>query len=278
MARIHVLLILPIVFALTFHILTTEIFAQYGSMTGIGQDADYAVGIVPGASLKDNIFHYYPPKIAVPSDTTIAWLNLDVGQPHTVTSGQPGAPDSGNVFNSGVMPAFPVRSFEYTFSQPGDISYYCIIHPWRVASVSVSSAVFTGQGFDIGLGAGSTWDISTTPRTLLEITPKTVPLDGVTHLTYNVTIADAATNQTMISGHYTTGGDALSLELISGPLSGQGNQTTSYGPDFSTQGAYHIQSNFQPGSSYLLSVEVVSFDYKSLANPVKDTFTLQTTA
>ena len=278
MAKIHVLLILPIAFALTLHISTTEIFAQMGSMTGIGQDADYAVSIVPGASLRDNIFHFYPPKIAVPTDTTVAWLNLDVGQPHTVTSGQPGAADSGSVFNSGVMPAFPVRSFEYTFSQPGEVSYYCIIHPWRVASVSVSDAQFTGQSFDIDLGAGSTWDISTTPRTLLEITPKTVPLDGVTHLTYNVTIADGSTNQTMSSGLYTTGGNPLSLELISGPLSGQGNQTTSYGPDFSTAGAYHIQSDFKPGSSYLVSAEVVSFEYKPLANPVKATFNLQTSS
>jgi len=278
MAKNYILVVLPIVIALISNISTTQIFAQLGGMSGIGQDADYAVSIVPGASLRDNTFHYYPPKIAVPIDTTVAWLNLDVGQPHTVTSGQPKAPDSGSTFNSGVMPAFPVRSFEYTFSQPGDFSYYCIIHPWRVASVSVSDAVFTGQGFDIGLGAGATWDVSSTPRALLEITPKTVPLDGVTHLTYNVTIADATTNQTMFSSLYTTGGDALPLELISGPLSGQGNQTTSYGPDFSTQGAYHIQSDFQPGSSYRISVEIVSVEYKPLANPVKGTFILQTAA
>jgi plastocyanin len=175
------------------------------------------------------------------------------------------------------MPPSPVRSFEYTFQQPGNFSYYCIIHPWRVASVSVSDEIFTGESFDIGLGAGATWDISDTPRTLLQISPKTVPLDGVSHLTYNVTIADATTNQTMFSGLYTTGGAPLPLELVSGPLSGQGNQTTSYGPDFSTQGAYHIQSDFQPDSSYRISVEVVSFENAPLPNPVKGTFTLQTT-
>jgi plastocyanin len=276
MHRIYIFVILPIVFALTVHISTTEIFAQTGSMTGIGADADYAVSIVPGASLINNTFHYYPPKVAVPTDTTVAWLNLDVGQPHTVTSGQPESADSGAVFNSGVMPSFPVRSFEFTFSQPGNFSYYCIIHPWRVASVSVSDASYTGQSFDVDLGAGATWDISNTPRTLLEITPKTVSLDGVTPLTYNVTIADGATNQTMFSGLYTTGGDPLSLELISGPLSGHGNQTTSYGPDFSTVGAYHIQSDFKKGSSYLISTEVISSEYKPLANPVKATFNLQT--
>lgn len=278
MAINYILVVSPIVIALTFCIPTTEIFAQYGSMTGIGEDTDYAVSVVPGASLRENPFHYYPPKIAVPTGTSVAWLNLDVGQPHTVTSGQPESSDSGSLFNSGVMPFFPVRSFEYTFQQPGNFSYYCTIHPWRVASVSVSDEIFTGESFDIGLGAGATWDISDTPRTLLQISPKTVPLDGVTHLTYNVTIADATTNQTMFSGLYTTGGDPLPLELISGSLSGQGNQTTSYGPDFSSQGAYHIQSDFQPDSSYLISVEVVSFENAPLANPVKGTFTLQTTA
>ena len=157
----HILLILPIVLALTIHISNTEIFAQTGSMGNVPKEnPDYAVNIVPGASLKETPFHYYPPKIAIPIDTTVAWLNLDVGQPHTVTSGQPGAADKGVVFNSGVMPAFPVRSFEFTFSQPGEVLYHCIIHPWRVASVSVSDASFTGESFDIGLGSGATWNIS----------------------------------------------------------------------------------------------------------------------
>lgn len=274
MAKSYILLILPILLALTLHISTTEIFAQTGSMSTVGGEGDYAVSIVPGASLPDNIHHYYPPKIAVPTETTIVWLNLDVGQPHTVTSGQPGSAETGSLFNSGVMPAFPVRSFEFTFSQPGDYSYYCIIHPWRVASVSVNDASFTGESFDIGLGSGASWDLSTNPRALLDITPKTVPLDNVSPISYNVTINDGETNKTLVSDIFTTGGESLPLELISG----LGNETRSYGPDFSTTGAYHIQSDFKKGSSYLISVEVISFNYKPIGNPVKATFNLQTSS
>ena len=272
MTKNYILLILPILLALTVHISTTEIFAQTGSMSTVGGEGDYAVSIVPSASLRENIHHYYPPRIAVPTDTTVVWFNFDVGQPHTVTSGQPGSAETGSVFNSGIMPAFPVRSFEFTFSQPGDYSYYCIIHPWRVASVSVSDASFTGESFDIGLGSGASWDLSTNPRALLDITPKTVPLDNVSPISYNVTINDGETNKTLVSDIYTTGGESLPLELVSG----LGNETRSYGPDFSTTGAYHIQSDFKKGSSYLISVEVVSFNNKPIANPTTSTFNLQT--
>ena len=272
MANNLILLVLPILLALTVHISTTEIFAQTGSMFKVGAEGDYAVSIVPGASQKDNKYHYYPPRIAVPTDTTVVWLNGDIGQPHTVTSGQPGAADEGSIFNSGVMPAFPVRFFEFTFTQAGDYPYHCVIHPWRVASVSVSDAQFTGEAFDIAVGSGATWDLTKNPRVLLEITPKTAVLDGFSPIAYNVTVNDGATNKTMVSGIFTTGGDPLPLELVSG----EGNETRSYGPDFSTAGAYHIQSDFKKGSSYPISVQVISFDNRLIDNPVRSTFNLQT--
>ena len=271
----HILLILPIVLALTIHISNTEIFAQTGSMGSVPEvNPDYAVNIVPGASLKETPFHYYPPKIAIPTDTVVSWLNLDVGQPHTVTSGLPGAADKGSVFNSGVMPAFPVRSFEFSFSQPGEVLYHCIIHPWRVASVSVSDASFSGASFEIGLGSGATWDISSTPRVLMDISPKTVPLDKVTPITYNVTINDGGNNQTLFSELFTTGGESLPLELVSG----MGNETSSYGPDFSTTGAYHVQSDFKQGTSYPISVEIVSVDGKPVEFPIRASFSLKTSS
>ena len=272
MTNNQILLVLPIVLALTIPISTMEIFAQIGSTYGYGLDADYGVSIVPGASQKDNTYHYYPPKIAVPTDTTVAWFNDDVGQPHTVTSGQPGTEDSASVFNSGIMPAFPVRSFEFTFTQPGNFSYYCTIHPWRVASISVSDAQFTGESFDIGLGSGATWDLSTNTRVLLDITPKLAVLDGVTPISYKVTINDSQTNKTMFSDIFTTGGKSLPLELVSG----EGNETRSYGPDFSSTGAYHVQSDFKKGSSYSISVAVVAYDDRPIERPVTATFNLPT--
>jgi len=81
MATKHILLILPILLALTIHLLLTETFAQQGSMATLQNiDATYAVSIVPGAAQKENIYHYYPPQIAVPTNTTVGWFNNDFGQ------------------------------------------------------------------------------------------------------------------------------------------------------------------------------------------------------
>jgi plastocyanin len=253
---------------------TTEIFAQQGTMSTLQNiDATYAVSIVPGAAQKDNTYHYYPPEIAVPTGTVIAWFNNDFGQPHTVTSGEPKAADEGSVFNSGIMPATANSFFQFTFTKPGEFLYHCIIHPWRVASVYASDAFFTGNGFKIGIGSGATWNITSQPRVLLDIEPQTIPLDKTTPITYNVTISEGQNNNTLFSRWFTTAGESLPLELISS----QYNQTTSYGPDFSSTGTYHIESAFKKGSSYPINVEVVSIDNKLLENPMEVLFELKTT-
>ena len=122
----HILLILLIatfgatttITTMTMTEITTTIdsYAQTGSMATLQNiQAMYAVSIIPGAAQRNSTYHYYPPAIAVPTGTTIAWFNNDFGQPHTVTSGLPRAPDAGSVFNSGIMPAtansfFHIRS------------------------------------------------------------------------------------------------------------------------------------------------------------------------
>lgn len=75
-------------------------------------------------------------------------------QPHTVTSGLPGASDSGALFNSGIMPATANSLFQYTFNRAGDITYHCEMHPWRVAIVSVSNAIERGNNFEMSSGVG----------------------------------------------------------------------------------------------------------------------------
>lgn len=250
------------------------VFAQTGSMSTLqNNNADYAVSIVPGAAQKDNTYHYYPPKIAVPVGTTVAWFNNDVEQPHTVTSGEPGDPNQGSQFNSGLMPATANSFFQFTFTEAGEFLYHCNIHPWRVASVYSSDAFFTGDGFKIGIGSGATWNVATHPRVLLNISPQTIPLDGTTPVTYNVTIAEGPSNNTLFSRWFTTAGEPLLLELISS----QDNQTTSHGPDFSSTGAYHVQSNFKNGSSYPIDVQIVSINNKPVENPIRVLFELKTT-
>lgn len=271
-----ILLIVPMMLVLTIPVAITEIFAQTGSKYTLPNiDATFAVSIVPGAAQKENTYHYYPPKIAVPIDTTVAWFNNDFGQPHTVTSGEPGAADKGSLFHSGIMPATANSFFQFTFNQPGEFLYHCIIHPWRVASVSASDAFFTGEGFKINIGSGGAWDITTHPRVLLDIEPLTIPLDGATPITYNVTINEGQnTNKPIFSGLFTTNGESLPLELIA---FAEGNKTISYGPDFSSTGAYHVQSNFKKGTSYPISIEIVSVNSEPVENPMKVLFDFKTT-
>lgn len=261
------------IFFIFLGIMNFGVFAQSGSMSTLQiSNVDYAVSIIPGAAQKDSTYHYYPPKIAVPVGTTVAWFNNDVEQPHTVTSGEPDAPNEGSIFNSGIMPASANSFFQFTFNQPGEFLYHCNIHPWRVASVYSSDAFFTGDAFKIGIGSGASWNVATHPRVLLNINPQTVPLDGTTPVTYNVTIADGQSNNTLFSRWFTTAGEPLLLELIA-----LQDQTTSHGPDFSSTGAYHVQSNFKNGSSYPIDVQIVSINNKPVENPIRVLFELKTT-
>ena len=210
----------------TFSQRTSGQIASMSSLQNIA--ATYAVSIVPGAAQRTSTYHYYPPAIAVPTGTTVAWFNNDFGQPHTVTSGMPNASDTGKLFNSGVMPATANSFFQYTFDKTGEFAYHCEIHPWRVAIVSVNGLREEGKNFEFSSGVGPTWNLTKDFRTLLRFTPLTVSLDQTTPIVYNVTMLKNGTDK-VFSGTFVTNGEALPLELIKG-----GNETRVYGPDFSS--------------------------------------------
>ena len=168
------------------------VYAQIGSMSTLQKiQATYAVSIIPGAAQRESQYHYYPAVIAIPTGTTIAWFNNDFGQPHTVTSGPPGDANAGSLFNSGIMPATANSFFQYTFDKSGEVVYHCEIHPWRVASVSVSDATEIGANFRLTSGAGPVLDLSQHSRVLLNFEPLTVPIDRTTPLNYNVTMMNS---------------------------------------------------------------------------------------
>jgi plastocyanin len=238
--------------------------------------ATYAVSIVPGAAQRESPYHYFPPAIAVPIHSTIAWFNNDFGQPHTVTSGIPGGSDVGTMFNSGLMPATANSFFQYRFDSPGDFAYHCIIHPWRVAAVSVSEALERGVNFELTSGTGPVWNFSKDFRTLLNFEPRTVPLDSTSPLAYNITIfkdGTAPENQ-VFSDTFVTAGEQLPIELVRG-----GNETITYGPDFSTTGAYHIQGPiFSENANYTIRSEISAINGRPPDTPIADDFSLQTIA
>ena len=230
------------------------------------------MSIVPGAAQRDSPYHYYPPAINVPVGTTVVWFNNDFGQPHTVTSGMPNSSHTGDVFNSGIMPANANAFFQYTFDKSGNYVYHCIIHPWRQAIVSVSDSFEKGQNLQMSSGVGSVFNLTKDYRALLDFKPLTVTLDRTTPMVFNITLLQD-NNDTIFTETFVTSGESLPLELIKS----NGNETNVYGPDFSSTGAYHIDAPFLEGNkNYTIRAEVTSINSVPPQNPIVEEFVLRT--
>ena len=78
---------------------------------------------------------FEPPTITVQQGDTVTWtVTESINEPHSVTSGTP--EDAGKVFDSGTSGtnnSFKLRdegqTFQFTFDQPGEFAYFCVIHP-----------------------------------------------------------------------------------------------------------------------------------------------------
>jgi plastocyanin len=90
------------------------------------------VSIVPDASnLTTNAFSPNPIQVSV--GTTVLWANNDA-EVHTVNAGENAAPTG--LFDFYIPPG---GTSEYTFTEPGEYPYFCILHPNMVGIVSVIS-------------------------------------------------------------------------------------------------------------------------------------------
>jgi amicyanin len=74
-------------------------------------------------------YTYQPANMQVRVGTTVTWTNQD-SVPHSVTF-KNGMKDSGLLTQG--------QSFSYTFNTPGTYQYYCTVHPYMVATVTVTS-------------------------------------------------------------------------------------------------------------------------------------------
>ena len=72
---------------------------------------------------------YQPANIQVRVGTTVTWTNQD-NVPHSITF-KNGMKDSGLLYHG--------QSFSYTFNTPGTYQYYCSVHPYMLATVTVTS-------------------------------------------------------------------------------------------------------------------------------------------
>ena len=70
---------------------------------------------------------YAQPTLTVAPGTTVTWVNKDE-MPHTVT-------DRGRGFGSAALDTG--ESFSYTFTKPGEFTYFCTLHPMMVGKIVV---------------------------------------------------------------------------------------------------------------------------------------------
>jgi glucose/arabinose dehydrogenase/plastocyanin len=107
------------------------------TMTSANQAATYNtpfVSIVKDASDSSTQKPYDPSLLNVTTGTTVKWTNND-SVPHTVTEGTATIYSSTNKFDSGIFG--PGQTFEHTFDKPGNVKYYCSIHPFMSGEVIV---------------------------------------------------------------------------------------------------------------------------------------------
>jgi nitrite reductase (NO-forming) len=93
------------------------------------------VSIVSGAANPGNKIFYDPPNPKIKQGTEVTWTNNDGSIPHTVTSGLAKSGPSGE-FDSGII--MGNGSFKHKFEKEGGYPYYCTIHPWMTAMVTVA--------------------------------------------------------------------------------------------------------------------------------------------
>ena len=237
----------------------------------------YVIDITTGSGTSYKFQHFYPLNIAIPVGTTVAWLNGDPEQIHTVTSGGPGSVDSGQLFNSGILPYS--SSMQYTFNSPGKFLYHCEIHPWMIGSVYASDSNKQGKNFKLTTGTNMAfednalydWSFNTTEidRILFNIEPLSVNTDKKTPVTYNIDIYNNELKKEIFSKSFFARGNDFQFELLSSDL----DEPLVYGPDFSDPiiGAYHIRDNF-PDGTYILKVEITGIGSNLTQTNISDEF------
>lgn len=82
-----------------------------------------AVARAASVSVTAENFRFVPAELTVTVGDTVVWRFS--GEPHTVTSGLPGAPDGR--FDSGIVAAG--GTYGYRFVEPGTYRYFCAVHP-----------------------------------------------------------------------------------------------------------------------------------------------------
>lgn len=93
------------------------------------------VVIPSGASVNQTNQYYVPNSIQVPSGSNVTWINNDTAA-HTSTAGNPQQGPSGQ-FDTGLFNPGANASVTIQDQSGATIPYYCTVHPWMIATVTV---------------------------------------------------------------------------------------------------------------------------------------------
>jgi plastocyanin len=123
-----------------------RLFAGAGFVLALAALAGPVVAATSPVSIVDKTFT--PATITVAAGDTVTWtVTKAIDEPHSVTSGKPGAADAGKVFDSKITLAKNGDTFSYTFATTGEYDYYCTVHGAAMSGhVSVVAAAGGGAG------------------------------------------------------------------------------------------------------------------------------------
>lgn len=104
-------------------------------------DETRVIEIVPGALIEGND-NYVPnsPTVYLTVDNHVVWQNND-DTAHTVTPDHRHEdPYTGSFGSEGVI--MPGDTYEFLFTEPQIVSYYCTPHPWMTGTIAVEKSRF----------------------------------------------------------------------------------------------------------------------------------------
>lgn len=112
----------------TVYVDTDETQRQLVSTSG--DKVNIMVEMPMGTAYENYYNHYFiPANTIVPKGGTVTWINNDY-VPHTATAAD-------NSFDTKIIDPFGSKSM--IFNEEGRVAYYCKIHPWMQASITVTS-------------------------------------------------------------------------------------------------------------------------------------------
>lgn len=278
--------------ALTCVVLSTMVImpltSKYGAISAFAQEQEaqptYWIRINPGA-WETGVQHYSPGQVAVPANTTIEWLNNDLGQIHTVTSGSADDPNAGTMFDSGSMrfgANFRV-TFENASGLIGEMPYYCTIHPWVAGMVRVNDEVTKGDSIEMGSGTGSVLDTTTDNRTVFVFRPIGITEQDVAEafpgnpVFYNFTLLRDSDNATIVSTQFDPPRLDLQIEMVqaaSGSPAAQGQPSIS-----ADAGGFRIEGDvFSEPGNYTMVTQVLGVGATTPQEEMRDEFQITVTS